>query len=389
MSPPRRLVPRQTHFVTRRTSRRCAFLKGTPRVNQILLYCLGLAQERCPGLEIHAFTSEVTHYHSSLSDARGDALLSKFMHDLNGNAARAFNAHYGRGENFWTPNSYDNVEVHDLPTLEDQLLYVWTQCVKDGLHPDPSTWEGICFLPEDFGRTFTIEKPDEAFFGGRWPADWVPTHPPARRAYQAARRRRAAEERRRQQARDKARARARARNRRRRRRLAQSLSRPRGRRPRQKKERAPRPPRRRDTLPDRVTIRITPPPGYEHMTLAEVRAHFRRLLDERIQEILAEREAEGLTTFLGLEALRAQDPLESVGDTFPTFSRNPTIACIIPELRVAHIQNLQAFRSRYRDCLRQWQAGDRQVRFPRGSYWLPRFHGALVEEIARAPPDLV
>ncbi len=132
-----------------------------------------------------------------------------------------------------------------------------------------------------------------------------------------------------------------------------------------------------------MKLTITPPPCFGHLPLEEVRTLLRRLLDERVAQVHAEREAEGLTHFMGMEAVLAQDPLASVGDTFPTFARNPTICGRDTERRIARIRGLQAFRHAYRVALDRWRDGDREAVFPYGSYWLPHFHGANVE---RAPP---
>ncbi len=379
MSVSRRLVPGQIQFVTRRTSERRAFLKPDPQVNQILLYGLGVAQLRTPGLLLHAFTSEITHHHSALTDSPGVSQLSTFFGELHGMTARALNAHFGRGENFWSkPGSYDNTEVHDVEGLEEQLLYLWSQSVKDGLVESPEAWPGVLFMPEDFGKTFVVRKPDEAFFGGRRPKGHEPTYGPARRAHHARLRRERQDERRREKARDK----ARGRGGKRRKQLARERQR------RKKKQRAPRPPRDRDTLPQEVTITISRPPGYEHLSLEEVRAHFRKLLDERVALIHAERQAEGRTRFMGVDAVLAQNPLASVGDTFPTFSRNPRIACRDTARRIALLDELVRWRGLYRAALERWREGERGVEFPHGSYWLPFFHGAETAS-PRSPPVAV
>ena len=94
-----------------------------------------------------------------------------------------------------------------------------------------------------------------------------------------------------------------------------------------RKERAPRPPRRdRRVLPEVVTFTIARPPGYDHLSLEEVRSHFRCLLDERVQQIHAELAAEGRTRFRGAAAVRTLDPFDGAGDTFPSFARNPLCA---------------------------------------------------------------
>ncbi len=369
----RRLIPGQTHFVTRRTRGRSAFLQPTQAVNEIVLYALGVAQLRAPGVQLHAFTTEVTHHHDGITDSKGLSQLSVFYREFHSLTARALNAHYGRGENLWSqPGSYDNVEVHDCDSLEEQLLYVWTQPLKDGLSPIED-WPGILFRPEDFGRSFVVRKPSSAFFGGRRPKGHEPTHPPVRRAH----RKRLANRLRHDRARQRARDRSRGRGKRRRRYLEGVRSR--------RESRPVRAPRNRDTLPDEVTITISRPPGYAHLSLAEVRAHFRRRLDARVAEILAERASVGLTHFMGAAAVLAQDPLDSVGDTFPTFATNPRIAGRGAH-RIALLTELQAWRLTYRESLGRWRSGDRQVLFPHGSYHLPEFHGAETASPTRAPP---
>lgn len=375
MTVSRRLVPGQTHFVTRRARARCAFLLPTPEVKAIVLYALGRAQQLAPGVLLHALTLEVTHAHDALTDSKGNSLLPVFLRELHALTARALNAHYGRGENLWRSESYDNAEVHTLPDLEEQLLYVWCQPVQDGLVERPKDWPGTLFLPEDFGRSFVVPKPSAAFFGGRKPQDWEPTYPPARRAHRAERRRRAQRDREREKARDRRRGRGGKRRR--------QLDRERKRR---RKQRAPRPRRNRDTLPATVTVTISPPPGYEHMSLEEVRAHFRRLLDARVARIHAERREEGLTEFMGLDRAMAQDPMASVGDTFPSFSRNPRIACRDRGMRIALLEALQEWRASYRKALTLWRDLDRTARFPWGAYWFPTFHGAETTAPPRAPP---
>ncbi|MCO5172511.1 MAG: hypothetical protein M9894_39945 [Planctomycetes bacterium] len=369
MSIARRLVPGRTHTATRRTARRCFFLTPSPEVNQVVLYALGVAVNR-HGVDLHAFMAESTHHHTCATDDAPEARLSDFFESFHSLTARALNAHYGRGENFWCVGSYDNVEVFDKATLEEQLLYLWSNPVKDGLVERPEDWPGVRFLPEDFGRTVTVARPESAFFGGRRPADWEPTHPAALVAFRRARREAA------------------------RRGGGAARRRDRGGRPprpgaRPPKEPAPRPDRRdRRKLPTSVTFEITPPPGYDHMSLAEVRAHFRRLLDARVAQILAERRAQGLTRVLGPDAVRNQDPRESAGDTFPTFGRNPRIACRDQTRRIALLAELVNWRVSYRVARTAWRGGERDVVFPHGAYGLPRLHGARVAPAATGPPTL-
>lgn len=365
MSLPRRLVPSRMHSVTRRTTRRCPFLTPRKEVNEILLYTFGVALSR-HDVKLHAFMTSPTHHHTSATDGEEGSHLSDVMGTFHSLAARGLNAYYGRSENLWCTGSFGNVEVlGEAPTVEDQLVYVWTQPVKDGLVERPEDWPGPKFLPEDFGKSFTIPRPESTFFGGRRPHDWEPGYPPARRKLQKAR----LEERRKNPTRRRDR------------------GRPGARPPKQRI--APPEHRERDRrrLPASITIEVVPPPGYEHMPIEQVRAHFRRLLDARVAQILAERRAQGLTRVMGVQAILAQDPLESLGETAPTFGRNPRIACRDETRRIALLAELVTWRCAYRAAFLAWRRGDRDVVFPLGAFALPRFHGARVARAATGPPS--
>lgn len=349
----RRLENERTHAITRRCAGRRFFLRPDKHVNELLLYGLGVSMSK-HRVELHALMAESNHHHAAVTD--DDAELSDFCRDFHSLTARALNAHYGRGENLWATGSFDNTEIHDLATLEDQLLYVWTQPVKDGLVERPEDWPGLKFLPEDFGKKITARKPQDAFFGGRLPADWEPTHPPAREAARRERRRADEEARRLKGARPGARA---------------------------PKEPAPKPDRRsRSRLPETVEFEISVPPGYDHMTLAQVRAHFRKLLDERVAMIKAERKAQGLPRVMGVKAIRAQNPFDSAGSTIPTFGRNPRIACLDAVKRPALLDQLTAWRIAHRVAYSQWRANQRDVEFPYGTYGMRRYHGARIAKLS-------
>ncbi|MEQ9080763.1 MAG: transposase, partial [Sandaracinaceae bacterium] len=49
------------------------------------------------------------------------------------------------------------------------------------------------------------------------------------------------------------------------------------------------------------------------------------------------------------------------------------------EARIAAIEQLVEFREKHREAKRRWCAGDRDVVFPAGTYWMVKHHGARVE----------
>lgn len=332
VSLPRRVEPGRTHLISRRCSERRFFLRPSKVVVAVIRFALALACERY-GILLHAVMVESTHYHLVLTDPRG--VLPDFQRDLDALVGRALNSHYGRGEAFWCPGSYSNVELHDADAVLDKLVYLWANPVQDGLVARPEQWPGFASAPEDMGvRVEEAVRPDTAFFGGRRPDDWEPTfrNPLARLARAA-----------RTGADDEA----------------------------------------TSTLPERATLRFTVPPALDHLPLEEVHALARDRLEARVAEVHEERERQGLTSFLGADAVRRQDPFASAGSTAPTFDTNPRMAGRDTADRVARLAELVGWRRAYAEALAHWRAGDRTVVFPHGTYALPTYHGARVE---RAPP---
>ena len=68
MTLPRPVIPGTTSLVTRRCIQRQFLLRPSPFVNQVLLYCMGLAQQRS-GVAIHAVCAMSSHLHITVTDA--------------------------------------------------------------------------------------------------------------------------------------------------------------------------------------------------------------------------------------------------------------------------------------------------------------------------------
>jgi hypothetical protein len=236
-------------------------------------------------------------------------------------------------------------------------------------------------MPEDFGRRITVPRPQGAFFGGRRPASrTLPTDPDALARHHAALARAEREALDLARKRYRETARKRGRKTKRQRKLEDGRERRRLRQEERRRElaREGKPERDRSSLPAFVTFEVGVPPGYEHWPIEEVRAHFRRVLNERVAAHNAEFAAAG-RTYMGLERMLAQDPRESAGDSWPTFAINPRIACKDTDTRIDAILGLRAWRAEMRETRRAWKTGKRDVVFPRGCYGMWRFHGALVQ----------
>ena len=392
-------MPNQDHALCRRTSRRCLFLKPTPKVTQILLYVLGVALEDHEHVELYAFTACATHYHMVVRDLSRPGEVSdipSFMGRYNSLTGRALNVHYGRGENFWSaPDSYHNTEIWNEASFESQLLYAWTNCVRDGMVRRPELWPGATFLPEDFGTDITVQKPEGAFFGGRGRARHAPGDAYAMQdwKFHLASQEQAALERGRERDREKALQGRNVSAKRRRELLRQRRNRLRRERLERQRDQAGR---SRSTLPEEVTISIACPRGYEDWDIEDVRHHFRALLEDELKVVHATRLSEGKARYMGVRAVLAQDPRDSAGTVRPTFARVPRIACKgDPAARYAILEELVAWRHRYRwalelrrQALASQEGTEQQVEFPLGTYLLLREHKVRIRGTNRAPPAL-
>ena len=140
--------------------------------------------------------------------------------------------------------------------------------------------------------------------------------------------------------------------------------------------------RRPSLLPGHAAVRLTVPPHFADMPPEAFRQRVAARTADRIAEVHARRRAAGKRRFLGARAVLAQEPRDSAGDTFPTFTRDPRIACKARAFFLVLLRGLRAFRDAYAVALARWRDGDRAVVFPPGTYLMGVVHGAAVE-----PPD--
>jgi hypothetical protein len=73
MTFPRRLLPQQTHAVSRRCSGRRFLLRPDPFTNDVVRYAFARAKQLCPTVSLHAVVAESNHTHTGLTDARKDS----------------------------------------------------------------------------------------------------------------------------------------------------------------------------------------------------------------------------------------------------------------------------------------------------------------------------
>ncbi|HEX9186147.1 MAG TPA: hypothetical protein VGB87_03670 [Vicinamibacteria bacterium] len=161
MTAPRQVLPGTTYLVTRRCLARQLFLRPSRTVNQVLLYLLAVAAERY-GVLLHAFCVLSNHYHLVVTDP--DGRLPAFQQFLDALAARALNAHLGRWETLWAPDSYSAVVLPSPADVVAKAAYVLANPVDAGLVAAGSAWPGLWSAPERVaGEPFRVKRPEHFF----------------------------------------------------------------------------------------------------------------------------------------------------------------------------------------------------------------------------------
>jgi len=160
MSAPRQILPGSTYMVSRRTTQLMFLLRPAPLVNLVFQYCLAYAVHKY-GMRVHGFCVLSNHYHIVVTDPKGD--LPAFLSWLNEFLAKAFNAMYGRWENFWAPGSYSLVRLEMPQDILEKLVYALLNPVRAGLVARCRHWPGAHGGSKRFGVPVTLKRPNHFF----------------------------------------------------------------------------------------------------------------------------------------------------------------------------------------------------------------------------------
>ncbi|CAN5747064.1 hypothetical protein BH11MYX4_BH11MYX4_30800 [soil metagenome] len=170
MTAARKVVPNETHLMTRRCTQRQMLLRPERRVEEIFLYCLALAAERY-GLTIHGFIAMSNHEHFIVRDNRGN--YPEFLAYHHRLVAMAMNALRGRRENFWAAEQPSAVRLVEPADRFAKLVYLLANPVAADLVDCVSDWPGASsFKLHLSSQTKTIKRP-RGFFraDGAMPAE--------------------------------------------------------------------------------------------------------------------------------------------------------------------------------------------------------------------------
>lgn len=160
MTAPRQILPGRTYLITRRCLLRHFFLRPDAVVNEVFAYVLALAAKRY-GVQIHAYCVLSNHFHLVVTDPR--ARLPAFQQYLAAFVARAVNAHLGRWEYFWAPDTYSAVVLGSPEDVVAKAAYTLANPVAAGLVPAGHLWAGLWSAPDSIGTTIRVKRPDHFF----------------------------------------------------------------------------------------------------------------------------------------------------------------------------------------------------------------------------------
>jgi len=136
--------------------------------------------------------------------------------------------------------------------------------------------------------------------------------------------------------------------------------------------------------PQTASVALTLPPSLEgQMSVEEFQRQVAAELARQEQE--ARREvAKAGRTFLGADRCRRTSPYRRARSFEPLRDRNPTFAVGRGNREgfFAAVEELRAFRAAYREALRLWRLGVRDVAFPAGTWAMKQLHAVAVAQHA-------
>lgn len=171
MSNPRRIVPRATKFITRRTTRRFFLLNPDEKriICDIYWYVTAVLAKEL-GIEIHAVQILSNHMHEVLTDTRGE--IARFLQQRNRLFANALKVLLGWKEEVFARGGVSCIDLYGTESILRQIAYTLANAVEAGLAHNPEDWPGVTHAAKDIGtRTIRTKRPKLYFDpdNKRWP----------------------------------------------------------------------------------------------------------------------------------------------------------------------------------------------------------------------------
>ena len=122
------------------------------------------------------------------------------------------------------------------------------------------------------------------------------------------------------------------------------------------------------------TLTYTRLPGYENLSQKDYRLLMLKKIEERRQEVIAKRVAEG-KGFAGVEALEATKPGDAPRSTKKSDrnTKRPLVLTLNPEARAIYVEMYFSLLAAYKEASRRFRSGELDVPFPPGTHRPPLF----------------
>jgi REP element-mobilizing transposase RayT len=140
---PRKIVPGETYFLTRRCTQRGYLLRPDGETKAIFDYCLAEAAKR-HGIGLVAWDAMSNHYHGIVHDPKGH--LPAFLEHFHKMVAKAMNARWERWENFWSSEETCVTRLVTNQDIFDKVIYVLCNPVAADLVDRVQDWPGSSSL---------------------------------------------------------------------------------------------------------------------------------------------------------------------------------------------------------------------------------------------------
>ena len=132
-------------------------------------------------------------------------------------------------------------------------------------------------------------------------------------------------------------------------------------------------------MPGEITFSLKKPDCFKDTSNKD----FKRILNERIRQREREIQKEFLLkgkTFLGKEKILAQSPFATPKTAEKKKEINPRLICKDKWNRIMILSFLKVFFEKYKEAIKKFKEGDKNVVFPYGTYKMRVFFGFKCEE---------
>ena len=127
------------------------------------------------------------------------------------------------------------------------------------------------------------------------------------------------------------------------------------------------------TWPAVATLEMSRPPGYDELSDEELAAEIESAIEEREASFRDKARCEA-KRFLGRRAVLRQSRYKRPATRAPRFALSPRVACRNKWRRIERLRSNRDWQDAYLEALSRWVGGEREVRFPYGTYKMKVLH---------------